>query len=244
MIVFLDEIRIKLAHYIAVILARKKITPNQITVSRFILSVLVSLFFFTKENYLYNLLGLIFYVLLSIFDFVDGDVARLTKKTSALGEWLDVTSDYILMMIIIASLFFGRAKNGQEWYFLAILFFSSYSLLGGLISYFDNKYSLEVHQYEKIEEKMLGLTPRLKFWDNFLISFFNVHRSSLSSFCFCLSYPLFIGIIINQLWLTFAFITLMLILRSLGILVIMYLTFHKGKTNLALVKVLREYSFR
>lgn len=69
-------------------LARVPITPNQVTLLRTAI-VLVSLWFFTlggAENWL--LAALLFYVF-EILDHVDGDLARLTGRKSAVGPLLE-----------------------------------------------------------------------------------------------------------------------------------------------------------
>ena len=74
----------KLAH----ILAKLKITANQVTSFR-ILIAFGALYFFSRGNYDSYVFGLLCMLLNIYLDFVDGCIARLTKKTSQMGEWLE-----------------------------------------------------------------------------------------------------------------------------------------------------------
>lgn len=243
MIAYLDKLRRRISYQIAKVLARTKITPNQVTIFRLVLSIPSSLYFFSRGDYFHNLVGLAIYVLLVPLDWVDGDLARITNQVSALGRWLDVTFDRVLMLVVLASIFYAGmvSESGQVWSFLAVLFFLVFFFLTTLLSDFDQMFNLEFNRYSQIREGMYKLEKAPTLLDRVLINFLTVHRNSLTKFLFCISYPLFVGIIINQLLLTFTFITLMFSLRTLGLLFIMYRVVRKGKTDSALTAVLREY---
>lgn len=243
MIVYLDNIRQKIAYEIAKVLAKTKITPNQITVLRFVLAAPLSMYFFSRGEYLYNLAGLFFYVSLATLDWVDGNLARMTGRTSFLGKWLDDTLDRILMLIVLCSVFYAGivSDNSLSWAMLGISFFSICLFLTALLSDFDQKFNLEFSIYSEIVKKTYEINANPKLIDRLLLNFLDVHRNSISRFCFCLSYPLLLGIIVNQLWFSFVFMTFMLGLRSAGILFITYRVVKNGQTNSALTRVLREY---
>ena len=80
-----------------------KITPNQITILSFILGLLAAgLILMGDYNYLVvaGVLVLIFMVL----DNVDGEIARITKKTSKLGHWLDGVVGFIINEALILAM--------------------------------------------------------------------------------------------------------------------------------------------
>lgn len=243
MIVYLDQLRLKVAYQIAKVLAKTKITPNQITILRFIIAAPVSAYLFSRGEYLYNLLGLIFYVPLAIIDWVDGSLARLTGQSSSLGKFLDITFDRVLMLVVLLSIFYaGIVSSGDEkWGILTILFFSVYLFLTASLSDFDQLFNLEFNRYPEVIEKIYQLDENPKLIDRLLINFLDVHRNSITRFCFCISYPLFVGIITNQLLLTFVFITFMFGLRVGGVLFIIYRVVRRGRTDSTLTKVLRKY---
>lgn len=240
MLVFLDKLRARLAYEIAKTLAKTGITPNQITIFRFVISFPATLYFFSRGEHFYNLMGLAVYLLLVPLDWVDGDLARLTNQASPLGKWLDDTSDRILVLAVLGGLFYaGIISEPLRWGLLALVFFMVHFFLTTLFEDFNRHFGLEFSQYAEVEEEVLSVeNPSLL--DRFLVNFLNVHRNSFSKFLFCISYPLFVGVIVNQLFLTFIFLTITFAIRSLGIMFLMYSSAKGGKTRSRLVEVLRR----
>lgn len=73
-------------------LVNYNITPNQISIFSFLLSLVAALFFATGE-YLYLLVGGILAQFASIIDGSDGEVARLKYLSSEYGGWFDAVLD-------------------------------------------------------------------------------------------------------------------------------------------------------
>ena len=69
-----------------------KISPNIITFTAIIFD-LIALFFFFKNRLL---AGFIFALLGFLFDFSDGLIARLTRRTTKFGYYLDIVSDFTI----------------------------------------------------------------------------------------------------------------------------------------------------
>ncbi len=237
---YLDNIRFKIAHSIARFLAKTKITPNQVTIVRFLLTLPVCLYFFSRGTYLDNIIGLILYLVLIIFDWVDGHLARITGKTSTIGHWIDEVFDRILVLIIFGSLFYaGIAHEAGWWPYLAIFFYSAFLFIMGVESNFNQLFALKFDYYPNVEKKVFEIEKKPRLSDRFFLNFLNVHRNSFSKFCFCASYPLLLGIITNQLFLALFFIALMYFVRVGGFLTIIFMVVKKGRTDSVLVKVLR-----
>jgi phosphatidylglycerophosphate synthase len=98
-------------------------SPNQYTfISLFF--VFGSFYFLIKENLI---LALIFFLLSALSDFIDGAVARFTKKATKKGAYLDTIFDrYIEGIILLGFLFLPLADflfPAKIWIFLA--FFGS-----------------------------------------------------------------------------------------------------------------------
>lgn len=240
MIVFLDDLRARLAYRIAKTLSKTGITPNQITIFRFVISFPSVLYFFSRGEHLYNLIGLAVYLVLVPLDWVDGDLARLTNQSSSLGKWLDDTSDRILVLSVLGGLFYaGIASDPRLWGSLTLAFFSIYFFLTTLLEDFNKHFDLEFSQYAKVEEEALAVGQPF-FLDRILVNLLNIHRNSFSKFLFCISYPLFVGIVVDQLFLTFVFLIITFSLRSLGVMFLMYSAARGGKTKSRLVEVLRS----
>lgn len=80
-----------------------KYIPNYITCFRFLLVPLVC-YFILHECYCMQLLGLIFFTIAAVSDFVDGYLARRMKCESKFGECFDNIADKVLNISVICSL--------------------------------------------------------------------------------------------------------------------------------------------
>jgi len=246
MIIFLEEFFIKVAFQIAKILAKTKITPRQVTLMRFIIAAPLSVFFFSRGKYLYNLIGLFSYMSLAILDWVDGRLAEIRKlppKTKPLGRLIDSTLDQILMLVVLGSLFYAGLNSSQRniWLFITILYFSLLLIINTLLYKFDWLTGLEYKRYEEIWKRVCLKTKRISVKDKIFWSFLYVRNNSVILFCFTVSYPLFLGIIFNQLIITFIFIIFMNTLRAGGLFFIIYQTLDCKKSDSIMIEVLRGY---
>lgn len=86
------------------IISKTGITPNILTALSFI-SGLISIYFLFSSRLLFA----IFIILSVIFDILDGNLARYTKKKTKFGSYLDDTSDRFvnLLMILKYNFVFG-----------------------------------------------------------------------------------------------------------------------------------------
>ncbi len=82
------------------------ITPNEVTIFSFLLS-LAGGFFFLQGGHNNLIIGGILVFLRQIFDQVDGEVARIKLLRSSLGKWLDGVTGYLGTEVIILSLAAG-----------------------------------------------------------------------------------------------------------------------------------------
>jgi CDP-diacylglycerol---glycerol-3-phosphate 3-phosphatidyltransferase len=73
------------------LLAKAKITPNQVTVLGFLVNCLVA-YFIAKEVFPYLVLGILIWAA-GFFDALDGSVARITGKTTVFGNFFDSVLD-------------------------------------------------------------------------------------------------------------------------------------------------------
>lgn len=89
------------------LLAKTNVTPNQITVFNFLFFIPLSVFFFSKGDYISSLIGLVLLCLYGFVDFIDGMLARLKSMASRAGAWLDSTLDTITCSFVLISLTVG-----------------------------------------------------------------------------------------------------------------------------------------
>jgi len=239
----LDKIRYQFSYGLFLLVRKTKITPNQVTVFRFVVTAPLCIYFFSRGEYLYNVIGLLLYIILSALDWVDGLLARDSWRATTLGRFLDHGLDRFLVYIVLGSIFYGNFNyyNSWSWAVLAVLFYSAMFLVSWVQLDFDRFFHLEFERYPEVRAKIKELNLPLSFSDRLLLNFLNVHHNSLAKFCFCLSYPLTVGIIFNQLFAAFVFMTVMLYIRIFGINYIIYRALRPKDKPSSLTTVLRYF---
>jgi archaetidylinositol phosphate synthase len=102
------------ADFIAPFLA-KFLTPNQISIGRLLVFIpLAVLFFSLSQNYINLLLGVFFFGLFGLFDYVDGSVARVRSMSTPLGKELDTDIDKIGTKILLFGVVLGAYRQVQD----------------------------------------------------------------------------------------------------------------------------------
>ena len=91
-------------------LLKTPITPNQITVAVTALGVGAG-FCMAQPGYNPKLLGSLLFLLTSILDGCDGEIARAKKMTSKLGGWLDLWGDNVVHIAVFYGLGVGLYKD-------------------------------------------------------------------------------------------------------------------------------------
>ena len=106
-----------LALRLARLLARTPITPNQVSVASG-LCVVAAGFAYTQMSWpLAVLTGLLLHMAWHVGDGADGDLARMTSRTSMLGETIDGVSDYashVVLYLMLGHLLAGSI-GGVAW---------------------------------------------------------------------------------------------------------------------------------
>jgi len=90
----------KIEHTISILLIKIGVTANMLSILGFLLAIVAS-FFIIFNNLV---LGGIFLLISSIFDMLDGSIARASKTTSLFGAFLDSTLDRISEFLIFSSI--------------------------------------------------------------------------------------------------------------------------------------------
>lgn len=97
-------------------LARSGMTPNHLTICGLLLSFVC---FFVYRSGM-QLLGGILLLVCGFFDMMDGAVARLTRRETAFGGFLDSVADRYSDFLVLAGMILGRLA-ALSWGLLAIL---------------------------------------------------------------------------------------------------------------------------
>jgi phosphatidylglycerophosphate synthase len=97
------------------------LSPNTITVISFVVGI-ASAFAFAGGTFGWLLLGAVLLQLSLIIDCVDGEVARATRRFSALGAWLDASTDRVKEFAVYGGLAVGAARLGNDvWWLVLVL---------------------------------------------------------------------------------------------------------------------------
>lgn len=91
-------------------LSRTRITPNQLTTVRLILGILASGVFALGPDW--NLAAALTYLASMLVDRMDGDLARLTGKTTSWGHSYDLIVDGICDALVFVGIGLGLAQGG------------------------------------------------------------------------------------------------------------------------------------
>ncbi|MFH1462597.1 MAG: CDP-alcohol phosphatidyltransferase family protein [bacterium] len=136
-----------------------EITPNQITYLSF-LAGLSSAWCFFQGTPVYLIFGVLFYILATVLDFMDGRMARL-KKGSALGSFLDGACDGCKWSLNIFALCYGQFRiTGQAIFLMLGL---AISLVYFMMSSYGNIKKESQELYIKKEQKIINKAKSYNF---------------------------------------------------------------------------------
>lgn len=99
---------------------RLGLRPNAITVISFIIGLLAA-FSFAGGSRGWLIVGALLLQLSLVIDCVDGEVARATSRFSAVGAWLDASTDRVKEYAAYAGLAAGAAREGLDAWWIAIV---------------------------------------------------------------------------------------------------------------------------
>lgn len=98
---------------VSIFLARRGITPNQITAFNLILG-LVSGFVAALGGYVNLVMGAILFQMVSIIDGCDGEVAKLNHCETRFGAWFDTLGDNLSFVVFIVGVAFGIYRESPS----------------------------------------------------------------------------------------------------------------------------------
>ncbi len=173
------------------VLSKTRIHPNVLTVLNMIVGF-SSAFFLSMNTYASIALGGLCFQLASIFDGVDGEVAKLTLKVSKLGGWLDTISDngtLILFFSASSYLFFLNSTTIlMPLAAIGFLFAGLFTMLAAMISFLRKHTSSgSLVTYDKEFLQKLPDTDRLVSFIHKLKYYTKKEFFSLAFFAVCLT---------------------------------------------------------
>ncbi|UOF88961.1 CDP-alcohol phosphatidyltransferase family protein [Fodinisporobacter ferrooxydans] len=121
----------KFSIYISYPLVKKTdISPNALTIIGILLGLISAASYMIGSPFSL-LLGCLFYQMCYFFDCIDGEVARLRKKSSKGGEWLDIGLNYAMALCNIAVVF-GMFQSDSS-FILGIILFAMFIITFSMI---------------------------------------------------------------------------------------------------------------
>src|SRR3984885_5882342 len=92
-------------------LRRSRVTPNHLTTVRLAFGIAAA-GAFMRGSYVWMNIGAQLLVVSNFLDHTDGELARLSGKSSRLGHWYDLLSDAAVTILLFASIGVGV---GRQW---------------------------------------------------------------------------------------------------------------------------------
>lgn len=173
--------------YVTRPLLRTSITPNQITVFWITLQ-LVGSALMLKGDYWSNVLGVLLYVGAALFDYVDGQIARIKKISTYQGIFLEDLGIYFGTPIFMLCFSIGVSQSFHDYRYVVLGVVSALSVLYSKLA-ITNPYSYPSPFREKIVQLHGHLSSRSKT-NKIVYLFFFFRRSQPFNF-------LLVGIIFN-----------------------------------------------
>jgi CDP-diacylglycerol--glycerol-3-phosphate 3-phosphatidyltransferase len=106
-----------LASQAVVVLRESRITPNQLTAAGFTLNIVAAVLIYRE---LWIAAGIVFLVG-STVDILDGALARMRGQASALGAFIDSTTDRISEGFVLGAAALVFARHGTTWAIAAVV---------------------------------------------------------------------------------------------------------------------------
>ncbi|KYG30879.1 CDP-alcohol phosphatidyltransferase family protein [Alkalihalobacillus trypoxylicola] len=115
----------RISIYVTILFIKLKLTPNMVSWLSF-LGILSSGFFMVLSTPLSFFLAFISYNVGYLFDCVDGEIARITKRTSKKGFFIDMLIQAATLPVFISFIFTLLIQNG----YLVLTIWESFALYG------------------------------------------------------------------------------------------------------------------
>lgn len=100
----------RLARWLVTPLVNTRVTPNHLTTVRLLIGVAGALAF-TQGDYAWCNIGALLVVLSNFIDHTDGELARISGKTSKIGHFYDLASDAFVTVALFAGIGIGVGKT-------------------------------------------------------------------------------------------------------------------------------------
>src|SRR5665213_2590732 len=103
---------LRLAHRLVAMLSETWVTPNHLTTLRLLLG-LAAAAAFVPGTYTWSNLAALLFVLSNFADHADGELARISGKTSRFGHLYDLASDAAVTILLFLAIGIGVVAKGR-----------------------------------------------------------------------------------------------------------------------------------
>lgn len=218
----------KLSIIIADILNKINVHPNVVSVLRFVFFAIPAFVCFYFGGYIFNLIGLGLLIVNFFFDLVDGDLARLSKKMSKLGVFLEDTIDPVVLNSILFAIGLNLIGEGNMFYIIWVLVcfygqvFSTRSTL--IIA---ARYDIDcIKSSPELEEKIKN--AKLSLIERFVLQLMTPRNTFFTLFS-QFKYFLIIGVIFDIIPIVFIIYTVLINFRWLSLQFFLFYLYSKDK---------------
>jgi phosphatidylglycerophosphate synthase len=110
----------RLARRLIMPLVHTRVTPNHLTTVRLLIGLAGGLYL-ARGGYLWTNIGALLIVLSNFVDHTDGELARVSGKSSRIGHFYDLASDALVTVLLFGGIGYGvQAAHVQSWIGLSV----------------------------------------------------------------------------------------------------------------------------
>lgn len=104
------------ARWLVTPLVPTRVTPNHLTTLRLLIG-LAGAFYLARGDFLHVNIGAFLIVLSNFVDHTDGELARISGKTSRVGHFYDLAADALVTILLFLGMGYGlgAGANAAEW---------------------------------------------------------------------------------------------------------------------------------
>jgi hypothetical protein len=125
---YIDLLFRKISKYVSFLLIKLGFKPNSVTFLAIIFSITGGYYLSIGNNTCYLIGGLLFFLFL-LFDYCDGEVARVLNKYSISGHYLDYVAHFIMFASFMIGLSIGIYKYHKDSMYLILGLFGTAGIL-------------------------------------------------------------------------------------------------------------------
>jgi archaetidylinositol phosphate synthase len=115
----------QLAYFLVLPLKDSWVTPNHLTTIRLLTGLIAVASIALATNYLWQNIGAAIFVLSAFIDHTDGELARLSGKTSKWGHQYDLAADVIVLLGLFLAIGYACLESSLGIWALPMSFFAS-----------------------------------------------------------------------------------------------------------------------